>query len=69
MSYLFIYLLKMADSINKALEEHFPDKQVRIIAEPGTYIVGSAFSLVCTVLGRRCIDNAGKYTLFIICHE
>ena len=56
----------MADNINKALEMHFPNNDVRIIAEPGTYIVGSAFSLICTVLGKRCIDNAGKYRIFTI---
>lgn len=51
---------KMADGINKALEEHFNDGRVRIIAEPGTYISCSAFSLVCSVLGRRCFDNAAE---------
>lgn len=51
----------MANSINQALDEYFNDDKVRIIAEPGTYIAGSAFALVCTVLGRRCFDNAGIY--------
>ena len=55
----------MADSINKALEEHFSNEQIRIIAEPGCYIVDSAYSLICTVIGRRCIDNARKYRVFI----
>lgn len=39
--------------VNQALDEFFPDKSVRVIAEPGRYYVASAFTLVTNVHSRK----------------
>lgn len=41
----------VAETLDKALTEHFPPS-VRIISEPGRYYVSSAFTLACCVNGR-----------------
>ncbi|KAF5296583.1 hypothetical protein FQR65_LT10236 [Abscondita terminalis] len=38
-----------AKHINQALNAYFPDNSVRIISEPGTYFVQSAFTLTCYI--------------------
>jgi len=50
---------KIAKRINSSLREHFTDlKGIRLIAEPGCYVVGSAMNLVCTVIGKRSVTNS-----------
>jgi ornithine decarboxylase len=43
--------------VNQSLEEFFPEKHVRIIAEPGRYYVASAFTLVTNVHSKKIILN------------
>jgi ornithine decarboxylase len=43
--------------INQSLEEFFPEKHVRIIAEPGRYYVASAFTLTTNVHSKKNIHN------------
>lgn len=47
----------LADVINSALDEHFPTDDVRIIAEPGRYFVGSAFTLATNIHSKREIRS------------
>jgi len=64
-----------AGFVNQALDDHFPeDCGVEIIAEPGRYLVSSAFTLATPVLGRRDLllkngncpeDNGNKAMIFI----
>lgn len=44
--------------VNQGLETYFPDKNVRVIAEPGRYYVASAFTLVTNVHSKKNIYNA-----------
>ncbi|XP_070203332.1 ornithine decarboxylase-like [Littorina saxatilis] len=45
---------QIAEVLRTALDLHFPEKRkVRIIAEPGRYLVEAAFSLTVTVIAKR----------------
>ncbi|KAL1645176.1 Ornithine decarboxylase [Diplodia intermedia] len=44
-----------ADQVNQALDAYFP-AEVRIIAEPGRYMVNSAFTAAATVMSRRSAE-------------
>jgi len=58
-------LKETAGYINEALEEHFPDGcGVDVIAEPGRYMVSSAFTLATPIISRRDV-NAESTSLFI----
>ncbi|KAB7496444.1 Antizyme inhibitor 2 [Armadillidium nasatum] len=46
-----------AKYINRALQEFFPDDDVHVIAEPGRYIVASAFSLLTSVTAKREVEK------------
>ncbi|GFX81763.1 ornithine decarboxylase [Trichonephila clavipes] len=39
--------------IKSALEEHFPEPDIEIIAEPGTFFAGSAVSLMTAICGKK----------------
>lgn len=54
---------EMADTLSRALDEHF-STNVRIIAEPGRYYVASAFTLACCVIGRRLPEPALRETSY-----
>ncbi|GIY62173.1 ornithine decarboxylase [Caerostris darwini] len=68
---------EMAASINKAIDEYFPaDGHYTIIAEPGRYVVKSAFTLCVNIIGKKerktnegseimYIINEGIYGLFV----
>lgn len=48
------YFAQVAQAINEALDEHFPeDGDIRIIAEPGRYYVASAYTLATNVIAIR----------------
>ncbi|KAF2896619.1 hypothetical protein ILUMI_09562 [Ignelater luminosus] len=53
-----------AKAINSGLDEFFPDQSIRVISEPGTYFVDSAFSLACNIhSAKKTIEedpNTGK---------
>ncbi|XP_042205539.1 ornithine decarboxylase 1-like [Homarus americanus] len=55
---------EVADHVNKALDEFFPeDTGVKVIAEPGRYVVASAFTLATSILAKREVcDNNGTIT-------
>ena len=43
----------MAPSLRRAVEEAFPSRNVRIIAEPGRFYARSYYTLACKVISRR----------------
>lgn len=45
-----------ASVLSAALKEHFPPN-IRVIAEPGRYYVSSAFTIACTVIARRTVED------------
>jgi len=44
--------------VNQGLEVYFPDKNVRVIAEPGRFYVASAFTLVTNIHSKKNIYDA-----------
>jgi ornithine decarboxylase len=46
---------QVAAALRIALEEFFPDPEIKIIAEPGRYVAAAAFTLAVSVLSRRVI--------------
>ncbi|XP_012283835.1 ornithine decarboxylase [Orussus abietinus] len=51
---------KMADVINKAIDEYFPTDDVHIIAEPGRFYVASAFTLATSIHSKRSVRSDEK---------
>ncbi|ODV94437.1 hypothetical protein PACTADRAFT_44803 [Pachysolen tannophilus NRRL Y-2460] len=50
---------------NESLDENFPENlypNLKIIAEPGRYMVSSAFTLACHIIARRGITNEKENT-------
>lgn len=55
---------EVAKRINESLDKHFGDiEDLRIIAEPGRFLVESSHTLVFNVIGKKKIDN-GSETMF-----
>ncbi|XP_033733170.1 ornithine decarboxylase-like [Pecten maximus] len=53
-----------ADVINKCLDEYFPDVSgVKIIAEPGRYLVESAVNEAAKIIGRKLIYDNDKSSI------
>lgn len=53
-----------AEQINKALDEFFPDPDIRIIAEPGRFYSAGCMTLVVNIVGKReFIDESGERNL------
>ncbi|CAG9813762.1 unnamed protein product [Phaedon cochleariae] len=48
---------KIAEIVNLALDDFFPDPSVRVIAEPGRFYVASAYTLACNVHSLRSVDR------------
>ena len=44
--------------VNQGLEDFFPEKNVRVIAEPGRFYVASAFTLVTNIHSKKNIYDA-----------
>lgn len=44
---------KIAEVVNSALDEFFPDPSIRVIAEPGRFYVASAYTLACNIHSVR----------------
>lgn len=59
-----------AEYINQALDEHFPEESgVEVIAEPGRYMVSTAFTLATPIMGRRDLlqpDEEGNESMLFI---
>ncbi|XP_038217012.1 ornithine decarboxylase 1-like [Zerene cesonia] len=51
---------EVSSLINIALEEHFPDKTVQIIAEPGRYISDSSMVLYTSINAVRWVEKNGE---------
>lgn len=43
--------------VNQGIETYFPEKHVRVIAEPGRFYVASAFTLVTSVHSKKIVYN------------
>ncbi|XP_047992994.1 ornithine decarboxylase-like [Leguminivora glycinivorella] len=57
------FTLQVSQVINEALETHFPDRSVRVIAEPGRYLAAAAYSLAVMIYAKREIvtkDASGE---------
>lgn len=48
---------EVSEVINSALEEHFPEKSVRVIAEPGRYFAAAAYTLAAMVHAKREVTS------------
>ncbi|XP_059055664.1 ornithine decarboxylase 1-like [Achroia grisella] len=65
-------LAQVAQVINNALETHFPERSVRIIAEPGRYFAAAAYTLATMVHAKREVtskDNANEdetHTMYFV---
>lgn len=53
---------KIADVINCALADYFPDPSVQIIAEPGRFYVSSAYTLACNIHSIRNVIETDPST-------
>lgn len=51
---------QIADIVNDAVENFFPDPSIRIIAEPGRFYVSSAYTLACSIHSIRKIIQEDK---------
>ena len=57
---------QIAGAVNEALAKHFSDEGISVIAEPGTFFVKSAFTLVVNIIARRIkTTDAGEFYLKI----
>ncbi|XP_034476876.1 ornithine decarboxylase 1-like [Drosophila innubila] len=48
----------IAGIVNKAVDRHFADERVEVIAEPGRFFVAAAYTLVCKIHAKREVRNA-----------
>ncbi|MFC1478820.1 type III PLP-dependent enzyme [Candidatus Margulisiibacteriota bacterium] len=53
----------IARKINHSLDKYFPDKRIKIIAEPGRYLSGEAVTLLSSVIGRATRNGKRWYTM------
>lgn len=47
---------KIAEVVNNALNDYFPDPNVHVIAEPGRFYVASAYTLACNIHSVRRVE-------------
>lgn len=63
-------IYEVSQVINTALEEHFPSRNVRVIAEPGRYFAAAAYTLAACVHAKREIASkdvdAETHTMYFI---
>uniref|UniRef100_A0A6P7GGV8 Ornithine decarboxylase 1-like n=1 Tax=Diabrotica virgifera virgifera TaxID=50390 RepID=A0A6P7GGV8_DIAVI len=48
---------QIAEIVNLALDNYFPDPSIDVIAEPGRFYVSSAFTLVCNIHSIRNVNK------------
>lgn len=53
---------KIAEVVNAALDDFFPDPSVHVIAEPGRYYVASAYTLACNIHSVRRVETKDPVT-------
>ncbi|MCL4137594.1 UNVERIFIED_CONTAM: hypothetical protein GTU68_021673 [Idotea baltica] len=58
-------LNEAAKYINLALDQHFPEQEIQVIAEPGRYVVASAFTLVTQVISKRRVAPHPSFMYYI----
>ena len=44
---------RIAEEVNRGIDEFFPSDDITIIAEPGRYVVGSSHTLVANIIGKK----------------
>jgi diaminopimelate decarboxylase len=56
-----------SEVINNALNEFFPDENIKIIAEPGRYFVSSSHTLVLNIIGKKekIINNERNFHYYV----
>lgn len=59
MIYTFLLFLQIAGVVNKAVQKHFADESIEIIAEPGRYFVAAAYTLICKIHAKREVRSEG----------
>ncbi|XP_045512998.1 ornithine decarboxylase 1-like [Pieris brassicae] len=60
---------KVSQLINTSLEEFFPDKNVKIIAEPGRYVCDSSMTLYCSINTVKRIKKDNEYINMIYLND
>ncbi|NP_001040457.1 ornithine decarboxylase isoform X1 [Bombyx mori] len=65
------FMLEIAEVVNAALESHFPERSVRVVAEPGRYFAAAAYTLAAMVHSKREIpakegEDADTHTMYFI---
>lgn len=59
--YSYIIFSQTAGIVNKAVQKHFADESIEIIAEPGRYFVAAAYTLICKIHAKREVrSESGK---------
>lgn len=59
--YSYIIFPQTAGIVNKAVQKHFADESIEIIAEPGRYFVAAAYTLICKIHAKREVrSESGK---------
>ncbi|XP_053599664.1 ornithine decarboxylase 2-like isoform X3 [Plodia interpunctella] len=53
---------EVADFVNEALDEYFPDPTVQVVAEPGRYLCDSSYTMYCSINNVRKVVKNGKRT-------
>ncbi|KAK3584395.1 hypothetical protein CHS0354_010170 [Potamilus streckersoni] len=51
---------EMSSVIMKALDTHFPEREIDIVAESGRYFVASAFTLATHIMGKRTMKRCAR---------
>nr|XP_008200143.1 PREDICTED: ornithine decarboxylase 1 [Tribolium castaneum]XP_968571.3 PREDICTED: ornithine decarboxylase 1 [Tribolium castaneum] len=60
---------EIAQVVNSALDDYFPDPSVEIIAEPGRFYVSSAYTLICNIHSIRDViseDETTRHRMYYI---
>lgn len=52
---------EVAPLISKTLDKVFPEKHIRVIAEPGRYVCESACYLACMIIGKKKLNGNRHY--------
>lgn len=60
---------KIAEIVNLALDNYFPDPSVHVIAEPGRFFVSSAYTLVCNIHSIRNVIHNDPETGAALTHR
>jgi ornithine decarboxylase len=60
-----------AAALNSALEDYFPNNEIRVIGEPGRYYASNAFTLAANVIARREVfeHDIGKHSYMLYLND